>query len=67
MNEEYSMEFRLAKLMHYIVYVFFITLFPIICCVCFDIHIVVAVVYFLVVGIPLCFVGYDLIIEAKDW
>lgn len=67
MNEKDSLDFRIAKLMSYTTYVFFVVVVPIVCCLLFDIHVVVGVICLIVIGFPLCVIGYDLIIEAKDW
>lgn len=67
MNEKDSLDFRIAKLMNYTIYVFFVVVAPIVSCLVFDIHVVVGVIYLIVIGFPLCLIGYDLIIEAKDW
>lgn len=67
MNEKDSLDFRIAKLMNYTIYVFFVVVAPIVSCLVFDIHVVVSVIYLIVIGFPLCLIGYDLIIEAKDW
>ena len=67
MNEKDSLDFRIAKLMSYTFFVFVVAIVPIVCCFVFDIHVVIGTIYLLVIGFPLCVVGYDLIIEAKDW
>lgn len=67
MNEKDSLNFRITKLMSYTIYVFFAVVVPIVSCLFFDIHVVVGVIYLIVIGFPLCIIGYDLIIEAKDW
>ena len=53
--------------MSYTFFVFVVAIVPIVCCFVFDIHVVIGTIYLLVIGFPLCVVGYDLIIEAKDW
>lgn len=67
MNEKDSLDFRIAKLMNYTIYVLCTVVAPIVCCFVCDIHIVIGVIYLIVVGFPLCVIGYDLIIEAKEW